>query len=122
MSHTVTLQMKIKDRDLFEKVAKEKGYLVSHTNKASLFNDTIEGDLLSVKLPDWRYPIIVDKKGNLYYDNYGGRWGKTEVLNELVQDYATSLVKKIAKKKGYAVMSVKNSANGDRVIKIAVGG
>ena len=121
MSHTVTLEVKIKDRELFKKVAEEKGYKISRTTEANLFSDTIKGDLLLVHLPNWRYPVIVDGEGNLYYDNYGGKWGRIETLNELVQDYATKLVKKIARKKGYTVMSVKNSTNGDRVIKIAVG-
>jgi hypothetical protein len=47
-----------------------------------------------VKLPGWNYPVTVDlTTGECAYDNYGGHWGKEEVLDKLNQGYAVEAAK-----------------------------
>jgi len=57
--------------------------------------------IASVKLPQWNYPIVVSKSGEIHYDNYEGRWGDIAHLNSLKQAYGIEKAKKLAKNQGY---------------------
>jgi hypothetical protein len=57
--------------------------------------------IASVKLPEWRYPVVVNKKGEIFYDNYEGRWGKINQLNSLKQAYGIEKAKNLARAQGY---------------------
>jgi hypothetical protein len=44
---------------------------------------------LIVRLPEWRFPIVIDiVEGNLQLDNYGGYWGAQTQLDQFLQAYA----------------------------------
>lgn len=62
----------------------------------------VEG--LLVRLPEWRYPVVVDvAQGNLQYDNFEGRWGDPVHLNRLMQMYSVEKTKLEVHKKGWMV-------------------
>jgi len=116
MSHTVSLELKIKDKELFKQVARQKGYRVEEM-RFRLYSSAEKG--LGVFLPGWRYPAVVTEEGELRYDNYNGRWGKQEVLDELVQEYAVQLVHKKALEQGLTLVSQKTT-QGEVEIVLAV--
>ena len=57
--------------------------------------------IASIKLPDWTYPVVVNRKGEIHYDNYEGRWGDIRHLNGLKQAYGIEKAKKLARAQGY---------------------
>jgi hypothetical protein len=57
-----------------------------------------------VSLPDWRYPVVCNcPAGEVHYDNFGGRWGKQEHLNRLIQSYTVEKAKLEARRQGHGV-------------------
>ena len=49
--------------------------------RAQLFSGEATG--LIVKLRDWKYPVVFDTTtGEAKYDNYNGRWGKQQQLDQ----------------------------------------
>ena len=115
MSHTVELELKIKDRELFKKVAKDLGLKVQENADVKLFSSTHSG--LAVYLPGWKYPVVVSDDGALYYDNYDGNWGDIRELRKLQNRYGAELIKKEARKRG---LSVRETVERDGTIVVEV--
>ncbi len=85
-----------------------------------LFTSTETG--LTIELPDWRYPIVVDTAaGSVKYDNYGGRWGEQQELNKLLQAYAVEKARIEARKKGHTITE-QQLADGSIKLSIQVNG
>jgi len=56
------------------------------TGKHRLYGGSPDG--VGIRLPGWRYPVVVDPAtGVVTYDNYGGSWGAEDELDGLVQGY-----------------------------------
>ncbi len=67
-------------------------------SRVKLFSETVSG--LAVRLRDWRYPVVFNvTSGESKFDNYKGRWGKQERLNEFLQAYAIEATKIEARRK-----------------------
>jgi hypothetical protein len=102
LSHTSTIETKLTDRDALIAACTRIGATFSE-GEAKLFDRTKASGYI-VKLPGWRYPVIIDKEtGEAKYDNYGGSWGKPEVLNSLKQEYATAVTKRQLARQGFRV-------------------
>jgi len=85
-----------------------------------LYNSTETG--LGVELPHWKYPIVANTEtGELRFDNYNGRWGSQEFLDQFLQAYATERVKIEARKKGHSVVEQRLD-NGSIKLTVNVGG
>jgi len=115
MSHTVELELKIKNKDLFKKVAQDLELKVQENATVSFFSSTHSG--LAVYLPGWRYPVVVSDDGTLYYDNYDGKWGDIRELRKLQNRYGAELIKKEARKRG---LSVRETVEEDGTIVVEV--
>jgi hypothetical protein len=115
MSHTVKLRVKVKDKELFKEIALRKGYRIEEGVTVRFYSSTERG--MAVYLPGWKYPVVVTDDGEVRYDNWNGKWGKTEVLHELMQEYATELVLQTAAVQGYVVLGQEENAN-ERVIRL----
>jgi len=92
------------------------GLKVEENAVVELYSSTHKG--LAVHLPGWRYPVVVEEDGTLYYDNYGGRWGRIEELRKLQNRYGAELVKKEARKRGLSVRE-KVEADGTIVVEVS---
>src|SRR5262249_60779734 len=69
---------------------------------ARLFSGEAAG--LLVRLPGWRYPVVVDiATGEVRFDNYEGRWGERQHLDRFLQLYAVEKCRIEARKKGLQV-------------------
>jgi len=106
MSHTTTLETKIKDKGVLKRAVeimkKELGLevYIEETNSVNLFQGKISvKNGIAVRLPNWKYPVLIDlDTGKIYYDNYGGRWGDEKYLNLLKQIYASQKILKAIEK------------------------
>ena len=74
MSHTIALtEVKLSVEGAI-KAALKLGVTYKENDQVRFYDGTIvEG--LSVKLPGWTHPVVIDKDGIPHYDNYHGSWG-----------------------------------------------
>lgn len=98
MSHTVTVDIEIKDRQALAAAALRLGGEVLGEGSHRLFQGAEVG--FGVKLPDWLYPIVLTEEG-LKLDNYGGRWGSEASLTRFQERYAIAAAKNAAEAQGW---------------------
>lgn len=117
MSHTMNVNIEMHDMEALRNTLKRLG-LTMKEGKFELYSSTEEG--IGVKLPGWKYPIVIKENGQVAYDNYNGRWGKIEELNKLKAYYGLEKAKIEARKKGYSVFESVD-ALGNLKLKIRLG-
>ena len=117
MSHIVVIETKVYDAAALSAACRRLELAEPVHANVRLFSADATG--LSVKLPGWRYPVVIDTAdGSLKYDNYEGRWGDPEKLGQLLQMYAVEKAKIEARKKGYCVTEQARQ-DGSIVVQIA---
>lgn len=119
MSHTAEIKTSLTDTNAIIAACKEMGLAEPTTETVELY-DGAKHTGLTVRLPGWRYPVVINTKTEaMHYDNYGGAWGAQAELNRLTQLYGVCKATLIAKAKGYYVNRT-TLANGS--IKLCVTG
>jgi hypothetical protein len=117
MSHIVVIETKVYDAAALIAACCRLGLAKPVHGNVRLFSGDATG--LSVKLPGWRYPIVVDiAEGSIKYDNFEGRWGDPEKLGRLLQMYAVEKAKIEARKNGYCITEQARQ-DGSIVLQIA---
>jgi hypothetical protein len=87
MSHVVTIQTQIRDPVAVTAACQRLGLPPPVVGTFKLFTTTETG--LAVQLSGWKYPVVCDlEHGSLKFDNYGGRWGDSQQLDQFLQGYA----------------------------------
>ncbi len=119
MSHVVNLKVMVKNPSVLLDVARQHGFKVEEGKTVRFYSGERTG--LSVQLPGWRYPVVVDDEGAVHYDNYNGRWGNIQELHRLMQDYAVEVVKQEALLQGATVFE-STQEDGTVVLRVGVGG
>ncbi len=117
MSHVVTITTEIRDAAAVRAACGRLRLPEPVHGRHRLFSGEVVG--LAVELPDWRYPVVCDlSTGQALYDNYEGRWGSQERLNDFIQRYSVEKCRIEARKRGHAVSE---QALADGSIKLVVG-
>lgn len=120
MSHTVKRRTQCTDLVGCTRAAQRMGAEILGQGRHKLFGDTHSG--LGIKLPQWNYPIVVNlATGEISFDNYNGRWGDLERLNDFKQGYTVEMGKKTAEEKGHQVQELV-LPNGEIELQIHIGG
>ena len=102
MSHVVQIQTQVRDAAAARAGCQRLGLSEPVVEEVKLFSETVRG--LAVRLRDWRYPVVFNTAtGESRFDNYNGRWGKQERLDEFLQAYAVEKAKIEARRSGYSV-------------------
>lgn len=100
MSHIVTIQARIRDRQALEAACHRLKLPLPQERSVEFYSGSAWG--WAVELPGWVYPVVVDPaSGRLHYDNYEGRWGQDQELHRLLQAYAVEKAKLEARRQGY---------------------
>ena len=116
MSHTVTIQTKVRDPVAIATACHRLGLAAPVEGSARLFSSRVSG--LLVQLPDWRFPIVIDAaSGEVKFDNFSGHWGAQEHLDRFLQMYAVEKAKLEARKQGHST-SEQNLADGSIKVQI----
>lgn len=103
MSHVVQIETQVRDAAAVRAGCVRLGLDEPVEREVKLFSETVSG--LAVQLCDWRYPVVFNTdSGETKFDNYEGRWGKRERLDEFLQAYAVEKTKIEARRKGYSVV------------------
>jgi len=120
MSHLVVLETRVHDAAALTAACRRLGLAEPVHGNVRFFSSDATG--LSVKLPGWQYPVVVDTaQGSIKYDNYEGRWGDPAELGRLLQMYAVEKANLGARMQGYAV-SEQALADGSIRVQIVEGG
>jgi hypothetical protein len=102
MSHIVQIQTEVRDPSAVEAACVRLEWPQPVDGTHRLFSGEVSG--LAVQLPGWQYPVVCDlSRGELKYDNYGGRWGEQVHLDRFLQRYACERARIEAHRKGHTV-------------------
>ena len=102
MSHIVDIATQVRDPLAVTAACRRLRLPEPVRGKTKLFSGEATG--LSVRLPDWKYPIVCDTAtGKVHYDNYDGVWGDAKELNRFLQMYAIEKARLEARKQGHTV-------------------
>ncbi|TWU54385.1 hypothetical protein Poly51_31020 [Rubripirellula tenax] len=120
MSHVVQIKTQVRDAAAVRAGCSRLGLDAPVEGEVKLFSETVTG--LAVRLKDWRYPVVFDTTtGESKFDNYQGRWGRQDRLDEFLQAYAVEKTKIEAGRKGYSVAE-QRLADGSIKVSLLVGG
>lgn len=101
MSHIVTVQTQVRDPAAINLACDRLRLPAPVYGQATLFTTTATG--WQVQLPDWRYPVVCDvEQSQIHFDNYEGRWGAQQHLDQFLQIYAVEKAKLEARLRGHS--------------------
>ena len=120
MSHVVEIKTEVRDEAAILSACSRLHLPRAARGTFELYSSTETG--LGIELPHWKYPVVANTEtGQLRYDNYNGRWGSQEFLDQLLQMYAVEKAKIEARKKGHSVVEQRLD-NGSIKLTVQVGG
>ena len=84
LSRLVTLQTKIQYASAVRSACDRLRLRQPFSGTHRFFSGEVTG--LAVQLPRWKYPVVCEvTTGQVYYENYGGRWGEKNRLHQFLQ-------------------------------------
>jgi GAF domain-containing protein len=102
MSHIVTIRALIKDPVALAAACRRLGLQEPVHGTVQMYSGEATG--LIVRLPGWRYPVVVDTtKAELHFDNFAGAWGEQSQLDRLIQAYAVEKTRLESRKAGHTM-------------------
>ena len=120
MSHIVEIKTEVRDEAAVTAACSRLHLPRPTRGTFQLYSSTETG--LGIELPHWKYPVVANTDtGELRYDNYEGRWGSQESLDQLLQMYSVAKTKIEARKKGLTVTE-QQLDNGSIKLTVNVGG
>ena len=120
MSHIVEIKTEVRDEGAVQSACSRLHLPLATRGTFELYSSTETG--LGIELPHWKYPVVANTEtGQLRYDNYNGRWGSQEFLDQFLQRYAVEKAAIEARKKGHSVVE-QLLDNGSIKLTIQVGG
>jgi hypothetical protein len=115
MSHVATIALEFRDPAALREAA-GVCRLDLHPETVTFYDGTrVAGTAL--RLPGWRYPVVIDTDGRLHYDHFEGRWGDLAQLHRFHQAYAEAATTHFARARGYLVT---RTAQADGTIRLAL--
>jgi len=120
MSHVVTIETHVRDPIALAAACRRLGLAEPVQGTARLYSGEASG--LIVRLPDWRYPAVVDTAaGAIHFDNFNGAWGSQTELDRLLQAYAIEKSRILARQAGHTITE-QPLPDGSIKLTIQVGG
>ena len=116
MSHVATITLEFKDPQALADATAACG-LALGAETVTFFDGTrVSGT--AIRLPGWRYPVVVDAQGRLFYDHYEGWWGDLTHLHRFRQAYAEAATRRFAHAQGFRVT---RTVQADGTVRLALG-
>ena len=125
MSHIVEIKTEVRDEAAVQSACSRLHLPRATRGTFELYSSTETG--LGIELPHWKYPVVATSDdsgqltGQLRFDNYNGRWGSQEFLDQFLQLYAIEKAKIEARKRGHSVVEQRLD-NGSIKLTVNVGG
>jgi hypothetical protein len=119
VSHIVSIQTQVRDPAAISNACQRLRLPAPEFGTVTLFSSVATG--WAVQLPQWTYPVVCDvEQSQLHFDNYGGRWGAPQHLDQFLQIYAVEKAKLEARRQGYSAIE-QPLADGSIKVTIEVG-
>ena len=120
MSHIVEIRTEVRSEAAVQSACRRLHLPPAKRGTFELYNSTESG--LGIELPKWRYPVVANTEtGQIKFDNYGGRWGDQEYLDQFLQRYAAEAAMIEARNRGHSVVEQRLEDNSIKLT-ISVGG
>ena len=120
MSHIVQIKTEVKSEAAVQAACGRLKLPPARNGTFELYGSTETG--LGIELPKWRYPVVANlQTGDLKFDNYEGRWGDQECLDQFLQRYTVEAATIAARKQGHSV-SEQRLDDGSIKLTVNVGG
>ena len=125
MSHIVEIKTEVRDEAAVQSACSRLHLPRAKKGTFELYSSSETG--LGIELPHWKYPVVATSEasgrltGQMRYDNYNGRWGSQEFLDQFLQMYAVEKAKIEARRKGHSVTEQRLD-NGSIKLTVTVGG
>ena len=120
MSHVLEIKTEVRDEAAVQAACRRLHLPRAIRGTFELYSSKAEG--LAIELPKWKYPVVANTgTGQIRFDNYEGRWGSQEHLDQLLQAYAVEKATIEARRKGHSVLE-KHMPNGAIRLTVNVGG
>lgn len=120
MSHVVTIRTQVRDEAAIQAACRRLTLPAAERGTFRLFSGEVSG--IAVRLRKWRYPLVCQTDtGELRYDNFSGRWGEPQRLDEFLQMYGVEKARIEARRQGHSVTEQRLS-DGSIRLTIQVGG
>jgi hypothetical protein len=115
MSHVATIALEFRDAAALADAVTACGASLNEGPVTFYDGTRVTGQ--AVHLPGWRYPIVVDAQGRLFYDHYQGRWGDPRWLDRFRQAYAEAGTARFARTQGYRIT---RTTEADGTVRLAL--
>ena len=115
MSHVATIALEFRDPAALSEAAAVCG--LDLRQEMVTFYDGTHVTGTALRLPGWRYPVVVDVEGCLHYDHYEGRWGNLAQLHRFQQAYAEAATTRFARARGYLIT---RTTQADGTVRLAL--
>lgn len=120
MSHVVEVETEVRDEAAVQAACSRLHLPRAIRGKFQLYSSEETG--LGIELPHWKFPVVADtESGQLRYDNFEGRWGSQEFLDQFLQSYAVEKAKIEARRKGHSIIEQRLDS-GSVKLTVQVGG
>ena len=120
MSHIVRIQTQVRDEAAVRAACYRRQLAEPIAGRHQLYSREVEG--LAVRLRDWTYPVVCQlQTGELQYDNFGGRWGQQQELDQFLQAYAVERTRIEARKRGHT-LTEQSLSDGSIKLTVQIGG
>ena len=120
MSHIVKIQTQVRDEAAVQAACRRRQLAEPIAGRHQLYSREVEG--LAVRLRDWSYPVVCQlQTGELQYDNFGGRWGQQQELDQFLQAYAVEKTRIEARKRGHT-LTEQSLSDGSIKLTVQIGG
>lgn len=93
MSHMVEVAVKMTNKKAIINAAKALGVATKEVSNMKFYRSEDTATGTAVYLSGWKYPMVIEKDGNIKMDNYNGSWGSNDRLNEFKQEYSHEALK-----------------------------
>ena len=98
-SHTIKVNVEFNDVEILRRVVEKMGGEWLGVKDHKLYDRNVHGQ--GFRLPNWRFPLVLDQTGALSYDDFNGSWGDVRDLEGLKTGYASERVVKAAEQLGW---------------------
>lgn len=118
MSETFTIKnIEIKDMEALKKAC-DILKLEIKQGTVNFYSSQEKG--INIKLPGWKYPIVIKETGEIAYDNYNGKWGDTKEIYKLLGYYGNEKAKSEAYKLGHSCFENYNKETNELEMEIII--
>jgi hypothetical protein len=110
------ITLEFRDREALTAAATACGLALGEDTVTFFDGTRVTGTVL--RLPGWRYPVVIDGQGRLFYDHYEGQWGDLAHLHRFRQAYAEAATRRFARTHGFRVT---RTVQADGAVRLALG-